>query len=78
MENKFVDISEIPKSPSQTRIDGFRVLNSILATKYKQKSNIDNISCSKCGKEIHLGDRIHINTNTTKLYHIECWKSLFI
>ncbi|MDG6222436.1 MAG: hypothetical protein IAX21_11805 [Candidatus Bathyarchaeota archaeon] len=44
------------------------------------KSFKGNLICKKCGKELKIGDNIKGNRNsgTSKLYHDECYESLFI
>jgi hypothetical protein len=44
------------------------------------KSFKGRLLCKKCGKELEIGDFIKGNRNsgTSKLYHDECYESLFI
>jgi len=44
------------------------------------KSFKGELICKKCGKKLQVGDYIKGNRNsgTSKLYHDECYESLFI
>jgi hypothetical protein len=39
-----------------------------------------NVVCRRCGKAIKVGDKVLTNNNGSgsKLYHFDCWESLFI
>lgn len=45
-----------------------RILNKLHATE---------IRCYRCGKPIHVGDRIHLNETQKKIYHFDCFMSMF-
>lgn len=46
-------------------------------------SGSEKLLCSKCGKEIHPGEKIHrarvnAEVGSVIIFHIECWESMLI
>lgn len=42
-----------------------------------RKLHVQNICCQRCGRQIEKGDLVHVTAHGKKIYHFECFKSMF-
>lgn len=63
-----------------------RILDENYARLLKKRNGVERLLCHRCGREVHLGSRVHVHQsqrrnlpNSFRIYHFEpCWRELWI